>query len=63
MQYKVQYMGHCKDTTKNFTCLRQLAGNPSMMKRLGSEVRRSTEKYHDIDKTSKQLGQIYNELL
>ncbi len=56
-------MGHCKDTTKNFTCLRQLAGNPSMMKRLGSEVRRSTEKYHDIDKTSKQLGQIYNELL
>ena len=36
---------------------------PSMMKRLGSAARRSAEKYHDIDKTSKQLGQIYNELL
>ncbi len=45
------------------TCLRQLADDPAMMKRLGSEAKRSAEKYHDIDKTSKQLGQIYNELL
>jgi glycosyltransferase involved in cell wall biosynthesis len=33
------------------------------MKRLGSAARRSAEKYHDIDKTSKRLVQIYNELL
>jgi 1,2-diacylglycerol-3-alpha-glucose alpha-1,2-glucosyltransferase len=45
------------------TCLRQLADDPSMMKRLGSAARRSAEKYHDIDKTSKRLVQIYNELL
>ena len=45
------------------TCLRQLADDPAMMKRLGSEAKRSAEKYHDIDKTSKRLGQIYNELL
>jgi len=45
------------------TCLRQLADDPSMMKRLGSAARSSAEKYHDIDKTSRQLGQIYNELL
>jgi len=45
------------------TCLRQLADDSGMMKRLGSEARRSAEKYHDIDKTSIQLGQIYNELL
>ncbi len=45
------------------TCLGQLADDPAMMKRLGSEARRSAEKYHDIDKTSKRLGQIYNEML
>ena len=45
------------------TCLRQLADDSAMMKRLGSEAKRSAEKYHDIDKTSKRLGQIYNELL
>jgi len=43
--------------------IRQLADDPGLMKRLGSEARKSAEKYHDIDKTSKQLGQIYNELL
>jgi 1,2-diacylglycerol-3-alpha-glucose alpha-1,2-glucosyltransferase len=45
------------------TCIRQLADDPILMKRLGSEARRSAEKYHDIDKTSKRLGQIYNELI
>jgi len=43
--------------------IQQLADDPVLMKRLGSEARRSAEKYHDIDKTSKRLGQIYNELL
>ena len=43
--------------------IRQLADDPALMKRLGSEARRSAEKYHDIDKTSKRLGQIYNKLL
>ena len=28
-----------------------------------SEARRSAEKYHDIDRTSKRLGQIYNRML
>ena len=45
------------------TYIRQLADDPDLMKKLGSEARRSAEKYHDIDKTSKRLGQIYNELL
>jgi len=45
------------------TCLRQLADDPAMMKRLGSEAKKSAEKYHDIDKTSKRLGQLYNEML
>lgn len=43
--------------------IRQLADDPILMRRLGSAARRSAEKYHDIDKTSKKLGQIYNELL
>jgi len=44
-------------------CIRQLADDPALMGRLGSAARSSAEKYHDIDKTSKRLGQIYNELL
>ena len=43
--------------------IRQLIDDPALMRRLGSEARRSAEKYHDIDKTSKRLGQIYYELL
>ncbi len=45
------------------TYIRQLIDDPILMRKLGSEARRSAEKYHDIDKTSKRLGQIYNELL
>jgi 1,2-diacylglycerol-3-alpha-glucose alpha-1,2-glucosyltransferase len=43
--------------------IRQLADDPALMRRLGSEARVSAEKYHDIDQTSEQLGKIYNEML
>jgi 1,2-diacylglycerol-3-alpha-glucose alpha-1,2-glucosyltransferase len=45
------------------TCIRQLADDPVLMRKLGSEARRSAEMYHNIVKTSKQLGQIYNKML
>ena len=43
--------------------IRQLADDPVLMRRLGREARVSAGTYHDIDKTSERLGQIYNEML
>ncbi|MBE0524062.1 MAG: glycosyltransferase family 4 protein [Methanosarcinales archaeon] len=45
------------------SCIRQLANDKELRHRLGREARNSAEKYHDINKTSQRLGQIYQELL
>lgn len=45
------------------SCIQQLANDQDLRLRLGREARKSAEKYHDINKTSQRLGQIYQELL
>lgn len=54
-------MGSSEEEFNN--CIRQLADDPVLMRRLGSEARRSAEKHHNIVNTSKQLGQIYNSMI
>ena len=45
------------------SCIRHLSNDPDLRLHLGREARNSAEKYHDINKTSQRLGQIYKELL
>lgn len=45
------------------TCIQQLVSEPELKHRLGKAARNSAEQYHDIDKTSHRLGQIYQRLL
>lgn len=45
------------------SCIQQLANDQDVRHQLGREAKKSAKKYHDINKTSQRLGQIYQELL
>ena len=44
-------------------CIKRIASDDTLLRRLGVEARKSVEKHHNIDTTSARLGQIYQELL
>jgi 1,2-diacylglycerol-3-alpha-glucose alpha-1,2-glucosyltransferase len=54
-------MGNTEDEFN--MCIKHIIDDHALSRQLGIEARKSVEKYHDIDKTSARLAQIYHELL